>query len=99
MLGRIRTALAGDPPDGAASPSGDVPPPGYRTRGELGTPALLDLFAARVIDYRSHVRRTGPGQVLDTVRAALAERGARRVVLPPGLDLRSEERRAGKASR
>ncbi len=25
--------------------------------------------------------------MLDTVRAALAERGARRVVLPPGLDL------------
>ena len=46
MLGRIRTALAGDPPDGAPPPSGDVPPPGYRTRGELGTPALLDLFAA-----------------------------------------------------
>ena len=33
------------------------------------------------------MRRTGPAQVLDTVRAALAGRGARRVVLPPGLDL------------
>ena len=28
-----------------------------------------------------------PHKLLDTVRAALAERGARRVVLPPGLDL------------
>jgi L-lactate dehydrogenase complex protein LldG len=33
------------------------------------------------------VRRTGPDKLLDTVRAALAERGARRVVLPPGLGL------------
>jgi L-lactate dehydrogenase complex protein LldG len=33
------------------------------------------------------VRRTEPARLLDTVRAALAERGARRVVLPPGLDL------------
>ncbi len=39
------------------------------------------------MDYRSHVRRTAPAQLLDTVRAALAERGTRRVVLPPGLDL------------
>jgi L-lactate dehydrogenase complex protein LldG len=33
------------------------------------------------------VRRTEPDKLLDTVRGALAERGARRVVLPPGLDL------------
>ncbi|HEY5353825.1 MAG TPA: LUD domain-containing protein [Streptosporangiaceae bacterium] len=87
MLGRIRTALAGDPPGSSAPPAGDAPAPGYRTHGELGTPALLDLLAGRLIDYRSHVRRTGPEQLLDTVRAALAGRGARRVVLPPGLDL------------
>ena len=49
--------------------------------------ALLDLFAGRLIDYRSQVRRTEPAELLDTVRAALAERSARRVVLPPGLDL------------
>ncbi len=63
------------------------PRAGYRTRGELGPPALLDLLAERLIDYRSQVRRTAPEQVLDTVRAALAGCGARRVVLPPGLDL------------
>jgi L-lactate dehydrogenase complex protein LldG len=102
MLGRIRTALAGDPPgsdapgSGApgsdapgsgASPPAGTPAPAYRTRGDLDSPALLDLLAGRLIDYRSQVRRTAPAQVLDTVRAALAERGARRVVLPPGLDL------------
>ena len=99
VLGRVRTALAADPASHGAPPSGDAPPsggapapgresaPSYRARGDLGTPALLDLLAGRLIDYRSQVRRTGPAQVLDTVRAALAGRGARRVVLPPGLDL------------
>ncbi|MCW2905648.1 MAG: lactate utilization protein [Actinomycetia bacterium] len=97
MLGRIRTALAGDPPGSGApgsgapgsgaSPPAGTPAPAYRTRGDLDSPALLDLLAGRLIDYRSQVRRTAPAQLLDTVRAALAERGARRVVLPPGLDL------------
>jgi L-lactate dehydrogenase complex protein LldG len=87
MLGRIRTALAGDPPASAAPPSGGALAPAYRTRGELNPPGLLDLLAGRLIDYHSDVRRTSAGQLLDSVRAALAERGARRVVLPPGLDL------------
>ncbi len=86
VLGRIRTALGGDS-GGGAHPPGDPSSAGYRTRGELDPAALLDLFAARLIDYRSQVRRTEPAGLLDTVRAALAERGARRVVLPPGLDL------------
>jgi L-lactate dehydrogenase complex protein LldG len=87
MLARIRTALAGDPPDRGVAPAGDTPAPAFRTRGELDPTALLDLLAGRLVDYRSHVRRTAPAQLLDTVRAALAERGARRVVLPPGLGL------------
>ncbi len=86
VLGRIRTALGGDS-GGRAHPPGDPSSAGYRTRGELDPAALLDLLAERLIDYRSQVRRTEPGKLLDTVRAALADRGARRVVLPPGLDL------------
>jgi L-lactate dehydrogenase complex protein LldG len=86
VLGRIRTALGGDPAGGAHPPA-DPSAAGYRTRGELDSAALLDLLAERLIDYRSQVRRTEPAKLLDTVRAALADRGARRVVLPPGLDL------------
>jgi L-lactate dehydrogenase complex protein LldG len=86
VLGRIRTALGGGP-GGGAHPPGDPWSAGYRIRGELDSAALLDLFAERLIDYHSQVRRTEPATLLDTVRAALAERGARRVVLPPGLDL------------
>jgi L-lactate dehydrogenase complex protein LldG len=33
------------------------------------------------------VRRARPDQVLAAISAALAERGARRLVVPPGLDL------------
>jgi L-lactate dehydrogenase complex protein LldG len=87
MLARIRTALAVDPPGRGVPAAGDTSAPAYRTRGELDPTALLDLLAGRLVDYHSHVRRTAPAQLLDTVRAALAERGARRVVLPPGLDL------------
>jgi L-lactate dehydrogenase complex protein LldG len=98
VLGRIRTALGGNS-GGGAHPPGDPASAGYRTRGELDQRALLDLLAERLIDYRSHVRRTEPAGLLDTVRAALAERGARRVVLPPGLDLpgfdQPEPRQAG----
>ena len=86
VLGRIRTALGGGP-GGGAHPPGDPSAAGYRTRGELDPAALLGLLAGRLTDYRSQVRRTEPAGLLDTVRAALAERGARRVVLPPGLDL------------
>ena len=98
VLGRVRTALAADPPGpgapGPGTPGSGTPgpgaagaPPAYRTRGALGSPALLDLLAERLVDYRSHVRRTSPAEVPGTVRAALADRGARRVVLPPGLDI------------
>ena len=86
VLGRIRTALGGDS-GGGAHPPADPSMAGYRTRGELDSAALLDLLAGRLIDYHSQVRRTEPAKLLDTVHAALAERGAHRVVLPPGLDL------------
>ena len=86
VLGRIRTALGSDS-GGGGHPPGDPSAAGYRTQGDLDSAARLDLLAGRLIDYRSQVRRTDPAALLDTVRAALAERGARRVVLPPGLDL------------
>jgi L-lactate dehydrogenase complex protein LldG len=83
VLGRIRTAL------GPAAPA-ESPwqaPGGYRTHAELSTAELLDLLAERLADYRAAVRRAGPGQLAGTIAAALAGRGARRVVVPPGLDL------------
>jgi L-lactate dehydrogenase complex protein LldG len=48
---------------------------------------LLDLLAGRLADYRAVVRRATPDRLAATIAEALVERGARRVVVPPGLDL------------
>ncbi len=82
VLARIRTAL-GDRPSG---PAGDIPR-GYRTSGGLDPGQLLDRLADRLHDYGCTVRRAAPGQLTATVAAALADRGARRVVVPPGLEI------------
>jgi len=81
VLARIRTALS-DVRDEAPDPG-----PLYRTRGELRGEPLLDLLAERLADYRATVRRTSPAGLGAAIAAALAERGARRVVVPEGLDL------------
>jgi L-lactate dehydrogenase complex protein LldG len=96
VLARIRTALtssapgspapASSPPEGEA-PAGDPVPRTYRTSGDLGTAQLLDLLAERLRDYGCTVRRTAPGQLMTAVGEALGQRGARRIVMPPGLEL------------
>ena len=86
VLARIRTALGSPPPDGEAPPADPVPR-GYRTSGDLGTTQLLDLLAERLRDYGCTVRRTAPAQLLTAVGEALGQRGAARVVVPPGLGL------------
>jgi len=80
VLARIRAALG---PTREPSEA----PRGYRLRVEAGTAELLGLLAVRLADYRATVRRTSAGQLADTICAALAERGVRRVVVPPGLGL------------
>ena len=59
----------------------------YRTSSGLPAPDLLSLLTDRLADYGAAVRCCAPAGLAATVGAALAERGARRVVLPPGLDL------------
>lgn len=81
VLARIRAAA---PPVAAASEVASV---SYRERGQLATPALLDLLADRLTDYRAVVRRATSATLAATIAAALAERGARQLVVPPGLDL------------
>jgi len=81
VLARIRAALR----SGGGAPAGI--PRGYRTGTGMATPALIELLTERLHDYGTSVRRCPAGGVAQAVCEALAERGARRVVLPPGLSL------------
>jgi len=101
VLARIRAAVqpATDSGPGAAPEqvkgsgpepapgSGPEPSPAYRERGSLDCERLLDLLEDRLTDYRAAVRRGKAAGLADAVGAALTQRGARRVVVPPGLDL------------
>jgi L-lactate dehydrogenase complex protein LldG len=79
VLARVRRALTDRPDPPAVSRD-------YRTRGELDGPALLDLLADRLVDYRATVRRCTAGEVAATLAGCLADRGAASVVVPPGLE-------------
>jgi L-lactate dehydrogenase complex protein LldG len=59
----------------------------YRPTGSLHGAALLDLLAARLSDYRAIVRRAPPDRLGEAVGAALTRRSARRIAVPPGLEL------------
>ena len=81
MLARIRAALG--------ATGSDTAPPArrYRTGSGLAVAELTSLLADRLADYGARVRRCGPDELEATVGAALAELGARRVVVPAGLDV------------
>jgi L-lactate dehydrogenase complex protein LldG len=89
VLARIRAALGPADPSQPDSVTPRLPPagPAYRTLGSLTGERLLDLLAERLADYRAAVRRTTPSGLAAEVAAALAGRGARRVVVPPGLSV------------
>jgi len=81
MLARIRSAL------GSGAGHAREVPRGYRTAADLDVPALTGLLTERLRDYGASVRRCPPEGVPAAVREALMQRGARRVVVPPGLRL------------
>jgi len=101
VLARIRIALGSSAPGGSApggsapassapasqAPPADSVPRAYRTSGDLDTAQLLDLLAERLHDYGCTVRRTTPAQLMTAVGEALGQRGARRILVPAGLDL------------
>jgi L-lactate dehydrogenase complex protein LldG len=82
VLARIGAALR----SGGTGPDYPVPA-GYRTHGDVSGLQLLDLLARRLEDYRALVRRATPATLAEAVGSALTERGARRLVVPPGLDI------------
>jgi len=92
MLARIRAATTvgagpGASAAGAEGPGAEDPGTGYRLTGELTGPALLELLADRLTHYRALVRLATRATLAAEIAAALAQRQARRIVVPPELGL------------
>lgn len=79
VLDAVRAALGA----GVAVPE---VPRGYRGAGEPAPSGgdVVALFCERCADYRAQVRRVTAAELPAAVAAACAERGARRLVTPPG---------------
>ncbi|WP_068156731.1 LutC/YkgG family protein [Rhodococcus phenolicus] len=80
ILGRIRDAAVLAPPVPA-----DIPRE-YRTGRTLPDDERCELFVDRLVDYKASVHRTTAEELPATIARVLAERGARRVGVPAGLD-------------
>jgi len=95
VLARIRAAIGPGTGPGTGQDAGpaesaagaDGLDAGYRLQGELTGPALLELLADRLTHYRALVRLATPHTLAAEISAALADRQARRIVVPPELDL------------
>ncbi|HTU94493.1 MAG TPA: LUD domain-containing protein [Solirubrobacteraceae bacterium] len=83
ILGRIRGALHDVPGDERADEVAVARD--YRRTGERSREQLVDYLAERVADYAAEVRRVAAAELADAVTAACAQRGLRRVGVPPGL--------------
>jgi L-lactate dehydrogenase complex protein LldG len=83
ILTRIREATRDVPAGEAAS----AEPGGYRRALDLDGAALVELFAARVSDYRAEVVPCSDGDaaIAAAVAGAAAEQGARRLLVPHDL--------------
>ncbi|MGA4838223.1 LutC/YkgG family protein [Streptomyces sp. G45] len=85
VLGRIRRALA-PTASGAREAYEDAVPRDYlREHGTRTPEQTVDLLAGNLADYRALVHRTDADGLPGLLARRLAERGARTVVVPPGL--------------
>jgi L-lactate dehydrogenase complex protein LldG len=58
----------------------------YRTTSDSPPDAMTERLIDRLVDYRALVRQSAADDLGATIATALAERGARTVVVPAGLD-------------
>jgi len=79
ILRRIGAALA-DRPD-----PGPVPRDYRRAGTPTGPGDLVERFARTVAEYKATVRRVAPAELPAAIAAAIDERGARHLAVPPGL--------------
>ncbi|MFI8191774.1 lactate utilization protein C [Streptomyces sp. NPDC085946] len=85
ILGRVRRALADVPADD--TPYDEAVVRGYaREHGERTVEQTVDLLAENLADYRAVVHRCTAAGLPSLIASLLAARGARTVVVPPGLD-------------
>lgn len=84
VLGRIRRALA-DAPHATAPARGAVDRGYLRVHGHRDAAQTADLLAENLADYRAIVHRATGEELPGRLAGLLAARGARRVVVPPGL--------------
>ncbi|MFF2650245.1 lactate utilization protein C [Streptomyces sp. NPDC058045] len=80
VLGRVRDALALAPKPPVTVERA------YRTGRTLPDPERLALLTDRLLDYRAGVHPCTAAGTAATIARVLAERGARTVGVPPGLD-------------
>ncbi|MFC5213733.1 LutC/YkgG family protein [Streptomyces coerulescens] len=85
ILGRVRRALADVPRE--ESPYEQAVPRDYlREHGDRSVAQTVDLLAENLADYRAIVHRCTPADLAATIAGMLAARGAKTVLVPPGLD-------------
>jgi L-lactate dehydrogenase complex protein LldG len=84
ILGRVRRALADVPNDD--TPYEQAVSRDYlRQHGERTAEETVELLAENLADYRAVVHRADPASVPSVLAGLLAARGARTVLVPPGL--------------
>ncbi|MGW0550406.1 LutC/YkgG family protein [Streptomyces altiplanensis] len=84
VLARVRRALA-DVPAGERPQDVRVERGYLRVHGDRSTEETVELLAENLADYRAVVHRTDPAGLEGLLMRLLAERGARSVLVPPGL--------------
>lgn len=85
ILGRVRRALT-DVPPGDTPYDQAVSRDYLREHGDLGVSGTVDLLAENLADYRAIVHRCAAADLAATLAGMLSARGARTVLVPPGLD-------------
>jgi L-lactate dehydrogenase complex protein LldG len=83
ILRRVRAAL-GDVPAGEQAEDVAVAR-AYRRSGVSARAELIEHFTDRLVDYKAKVRRVTEAELPGAIAAACAERGARRMIVPPDL--------------
>ncbi|WP_328420287.1 LutC/YkgG family protein [Streptomyces sp. NBC_00443] len=88
ILGRVRRALADVPGTPRDEPPYEeaVPRDYLREHGQRSVAETVGLLAENLADYRAIVHRCTAADLAATIAGMLAARGARTVLVPPGLE-------------